>query len=133
MNRGRLVSCTFLIAGVGAIAVIAQTPDASRISILEGVGLPAIELGALPDESHTPAAPETQRRAAMRAVLSTTNTGKTGAAYTRGRVIVKFRDQATTASRLDAVAEVSPTARIGERPSYADFDIVRIDPGEDAE
>src|SRR5207245_1530036 len=53
--------------------------------------------------------------------------------YIAGKIIVKFRDGTSTASRLAAVTAVSSTSSIPERPSYANFDVVRIDPGEDAE
>jgi serine protease len=34
---------------------------------------------------------------------------------------------------MDAISAASSSAQLGQRPSYANFDIVRIDPGEDAE
>jgi serine protease len=53
--------------------------------------------------------------------------------YVPGRVIVKFADRATDADRRAALDSASSTAVMSTRPSYADFDIVRIDPSEDAE
>jgi serine protease len=50
-----------------------------------------------------------------------------------GRIIVKFRDGMSAASRLAAVTAVSRTASIPARPSYANFDVARIDPGQDSE
>jgi serine protease len=59
--------------------------------------------------------------------------GAFGVAYVPGRVIVKFRDNATTTARLSAMSSVSRTAAITTRKPYADFDIVALDPAEDPE
>src|SRR5262249_5880548 len=60
-------------------------------------------------------------------------TGAGGSTYVAGRVIVKFRDGASTAARIKSLSLVSAAAAVSERPSYANFDIVRIDPADDAE
>src|SRR5438105_12364869 len=57
-------------------------------------------------------------------------------AYVPGRVIVKFRDGTSTAVRLNSLARLSTlssVSSVSERPSYANFDVVSIDPGSDAE
>ncbi len=46
---------------------------------------------------------------------------------------MKFRDAVSTTGRLTALSTASRTASLRTRPSYADFDIVSLDPGEDAE
>jgi serine protease len=58
--------------------------------------------------------------------------GSAGSTYIAGRVIVKFRDGTSTAARIKSLSLVS-TAAVSERPSYANFDLVRIDPNDDAE
>ena len=101
--------------------------------IQEHLGLPGIDEGLIQDDSHTPASPETRRRAEVRAAMFQDRVGASGGHYRPGRVIVKFRDEAALSERLAAVRAASDTAEIAPRPSYAEFDIVRIDPAEDAE
>jgi len=83
------------------------------------LGLPGIDLGVLVEEP-----PRPERAGTMR------HTG--GAPYVPGRVIVKFKDGASTATRLSTLSAVSRSSSISQRPSYANFDIVQIDPSEDA-
>ena len=67
--------------------------------------------------------------------LSHATTFTTGS-FVPGRVIVKFRDGTTSAVRLNSLSRVSALAKtsaVSERPSYANFDVVRIDAGDDAE
>jgi serine protease len=56
-----------------------------------------------------------------------------GARYRAGRVIVKFRGGVSATSRVSALGTVSPSATMAERPAYANFDVVNIDPAEDPE
>src|SRR5205814_8356492 len=88
--------------------------------------------GMIADESHTPSSPETLRRAALLEALLQDRVGASGGHYRPGRVIVKFRDEAAMPDRRAAVRAASDTGEIAARPSYADFDIVRLDPAEDA-
>jgi serine protease len=60
-------------------------------------------------------------------------TGRSGAPYVAGQVIVKFRDDAPSAVRLNSLARMSTAGTASERPSYANFDVVPIDPAADAE
>ena len=71
------------------------------------------------------------RRALQTASTSHDLEGEGGARYLPGRVIVKFRDGVPAASRLSALSATSPTASISQRPDYANFDVVQIDPSED--
>src|SRR5205823_7364895 len=57
--------------------------------------------------------------------------GAGGARYIPGRVIVKFRDGVSAASRQSALFSASYTARMTDRLSDADFDVITIDPNED--
>ena len=54
-----------------------------------------------------------------------------GSRYVAGKVIVKFRDGVSPAARSSALAVTSAKALL--QPSYANFDVVAIDPNEDAE
>jgi serine protease len=110
-----------------------QAPDRSRLDVIMGLGLPAVERdGVFMDQSRVPGSPE----AAMRRAFQTASTGhdlvgEGGARYVPGRVIVKFRDSVSSARRLSALSATSRTASISGRPDYANFDVVRIDLSED--
>ena len=103
----------------------------SSLEIVAGLGLPAVELGPMIDESRAPGTAEGARRRSRSLAATPDFIGAGGARYVAGRVIVKFNDGASTASRQSALSSASYTARMVERPSDADFDIVRIDPNED--
>src|SRR5436189_915357 len=131
--RALPVCATVLVAAGLVLTLRGQTAGDWRLQILEHVGLPAIDEGMIADESHTPSSPETLRRAALLEALLQDRAGASGGHYRPGRVIVKFRDEAAMPDRRAAVRAASDTGEIAIRPSYADFDIVRIDPAEDAE
>ena len=113
------------------LAVRGQSPDERHV-IFENLGLPAVDEGLIVDETHAPGTPEARRRASTRVALQDAS-GRTRARYVAGRLVVKFRDQTSDADRMAVIAGASPTARLDRRPSYADFDVVRIDAAEDAE
>jgi serine protease len=99
----------------------------------QNVSLPAVDVGVMADESHTPSTVETMRRTAIQAALVRDRIGTSGVRYVPGRILVKFRDVASDAERQAAMASIAPDAVMTARPSYADFDVVRIDPSADAE
>jgi serine protease len=131
--RARTVCATIAIAGGLAMTLRGQAPSDARLQILQNVGLPAVDEGLLQDDSHTPVTAQTRQRAALRAALLNDRVGASGTHYRAGRVIVRFRDEAAMADRRAAVRVASDTGEITDRPQYADFDVVRIDPSEDAE
>jgi len=58
------------------------------------------------------------------------------ASYVPGRLIVKFRDGTSSTVRLNSLSRLSTSstaAAVSEQPSYANFDVVSIDPAADAE
>jgi serine protease len=136
MPRAHLRSFFFTLAVAAALGVArGRGQDAAPPrTVLYPYTLPAVDRGLALDVS-----PGLQHLAALggqshplsRVMLD--RTGRSGTPYVPGRVIVKFRDGMSTASRLTAMSAVSPTSTISERPSYANFDVVRIDVGEDAE
>ena len=83
------------------------------------------------DESRAPGTAEGARRRARSLSPTPDFVAADGARYVAGRVIVKFKDGISTASRLSTLSAASGTARMSERPSDADFDVIRIDPSED--
>ena len=106
-------------------------------TVLYPYTLPAVDRGLALDVSpgleHLAALASRSRQLSTLPTRTLDRTGRSGTPYVAGRVIVKFRDGMSTASRLSAMSTVSPTSTISERPSYANFDIVRIDAGQDAE
>jgi serine protease len=134
MGRARVCfSVAACAAALVALSVRAQTPDPARYVIQANVGLPAVDEGILVDDSHTPTSDETRHRVAVRSVLHADAVGSSGVPYKRGRMLVKFKDDASAPARLAALASALPGGVIGQRPSHADFDVVNIDPTEDAE
>src|SRR5438477_791159 len=128
-----------LLAAVPAIAtyfwVHAHAQGAGRARrVLYPYTLPAIDRGLSPDIVRMPrASTSLNRRRLTPSAATLDRTGRSGSHYAAGRIIVKFRDGMSTASRAAVVTAASRTSAIPERPSYANFDLVRIDPGEDAE
>src|SRR3954468_20578741 len=120
------------IAAALVIVVRAQSRDRAGISI-QNVGLAGVDQGVIADESHAPATAETLRRAGLQASLVRDRVGGAAVRYLPGRLIVKFRDDASAADRQAAMDTASHSAVMTKRPAYADFDILRIDPAEDAE
>lgn len=93
---------------------------------------PAIERGLVERVSRAPDSPETQMREAIRAGHSPLErVGAGGAHYIAGKLIVKFRAGTSSAARVSTLSAAA--AGTSERPSYANFEIVRIDPDADAE
>ena len=131
--RARALCGTLALAAGLGNGLRGQMADESRLVILQNVGLPAVDEGLLQDDSHRPSSDETRQRTAVREALFDDRVGVSGAHYRAGRVVVRFRDEAAMPDRRAAVRAASNTGEIAVRPSYADFDIVRIDPTEDAE
>jgi serine protease len=136
MRRARLGYFLFTAVAVAALLSIqgrGQAPSGSR-TLLDTSVLPAIDRGLVADFSHAPGTVEAITRQSIRRLDAPVDrVGRFGRHFVAGRVIVKFRDDASTEARLSALAAVSPTVSRPERRSYADFDLVRIDPAEDAE
>jgi serine protease len=137
MSRTRVFWCgVALVAGLITLGLRAQTTPATGQDLLglrPNVGLPAVDGGVVADYTHTPATFEARRRAAIRSAIRSDGVGSSGVPYARGKVIVKFRDEASPTARMDAVSSASRTGAIAARPSSANFDIVTIDANEDAE
>ncbi len=128
-----LCGCSSLAVAALVLHVHGQGPASPRV-LFDHFAPPAIEGDNRPDRSHAPDSPETRRRQSLRADSSTGDrTDRSGRHYVPGRVVVKFRDGASTAQRLAAVASAAPAASISSRPSYADFDVVTIGANADAE
>lgn len=117
----RLLAATLALVVLAVSLGHGQDPGQTR-TLLYPYTLPAIDQGVLKDVTPGPSHPATLDR-----------TGRTGADYVPGRVIVKFRDGTTQAVRLNSLARMSARSTASERPSYANFDVLRIDPNADPE
>src|SRR5438093_480306 len=135
MRRFRLLgTCsTVAIAILLTLRARGQGAVSPRI-VMDRFVPPAIQSGIQPDLSRAPDSPETRMRQTLRGVGTTPDrTGSSGRRFLAGRVIVKFLDGASAEARVAALAAASRSATISNRPSYADFDVVSIDPNEDPE
>lgn len=128
----RLIVPVALLA-LFTVTALGQAPPSSR-RILSRIAPPAIERGISPDLSHAPGTPETRRRQSIHAVSGVVDrTGASGARYRPGRVIVKFRDGVSAATRVSALSVVPGRATMSPRAASQDFDVVEIDQAADAE
>jgi serine protease len=132
MGRLRVQVASFTLAvACGVLTLYGQSGD--RHVIIENLGLPAIDQGLLVHNlTHAPGTAEALHRANIREALREDG-GKSGARYAAGRLIVKFRESASPEQRQAALRAITSSASIDPQPSYADFDMVRMDPAVDAE
>jgi serine protease len=136
MPRLRLLCASSLVIAVAVWAVpgSGQSPPSSGKRVLSLDGPTPIERGVNPDTSHGPQTPEAGRRASIRVASAVPDrAGASGLRYHPGRVIVKFRDGASAASRSSTVAAAGGGATMAPRQASQDFDLVQIDPAMDAE
>jgi serine protease len=122
------------IAAAATLGIHAQSPPSTGFTAILGLGLPAVETGALVGEHQGIRSNQGTPIGALRAAMkSGGRVGASGTMYARGRVIVKFRAGANAVSQAQSLRSASPTAALSVRPDYADFDEVTIDASEDAE
>src|SRR5688500_19750082 len=120
----------FSLAAAAAVVLVSvpgrsRAQEASRLDLILGLGLPAVDRGIIPDASRAPGSPEAARRRAVRSISAIPDfVGADGGRYRRGRVIVKFRAGVSMPTRLSALSTTSPGASMSSRPDYADFDVV---------
>src|SRR5919204_2788420 len=105
-----LAPIALVSACIALIVVHGQSFD-ERLVVL-GAGLPAIDAGVTFEETHSPSAAEAIRRIAIRTAVQQQRMNDAPLNYVPGRVIVRFRDGAAAADRLDAVRSASSTAAI---------------------
>jgi serine protease len=132
IHRARLPWLTLAAGVLAGLVARGQSPASTGFDLILGLGLPAVDTGALVGEhQEVNTAARRSRGALALAIAAETRAARAGPAYAAGRVIVKFRAGATAS--LQALRSASPTAAASSRPANADFDIVGIDPSEDAE
>ena len=75
-----------------------------------------------------------RRRQSIQAISGVVDrAGASGARYRPGRVIVKFKDGVSAASRAAALTVMPGRVTMSPRAASQDFDIVEIDPAADPE
>ena len=129
------VSCVVVAAAllVAAVQDHGQTQTIGRI-LQRSIGLTAIDRGLLTDDARMLDRSARPGRGALRVGAGAVDRlGAWGARYVPGRVIVKFRGDSSTSARQSAISTLSRSASLAARPSFADFDVVEIDPGDDPE
>lgn len=100
--------------------------------VVEMFAPPPIDRGIIPSLQHAPDSVETAIRNSIRALnVRLDRVGASGAHYIAGKVIVKFKDGAASTARASAMALARATA--SAQPSYANFEVMSLDPGDDAE
>lgn len=115
------------------VTALGQAPPFSR-RILNRIAPPPIQRGISPDLSHAPGTPETRRRQSIQTVSGVVDRrGVSGTRYRPGRVIVKFRDGVSAATRVSALSVMSGRATMALRAASQDFDVIEIDPAADPE
>jgi serine protease len=132
-SRLRISLAASLMAAATALAIHAQSPASTGFTAILGLGLPAVDTGALVGEHQSIRSSQGRPAGALRAALASGGRVGSSGAYARGRVIVKFRAGATAVSQTQSLRSASPTAALSVRAPYADFDEVTIDDSEDAE
>ena len=116
-----------VIVGFFTLSGRGQTAGSPR-RLLSSFAPPAIQGGISPDLSHAPGTPETLRRQSIRRASGVIDrVGASGAQYRPGRVIVKFRDGVSAATRVSALSVVSGRATMSPRAASQDFDVINID------
>ena len=106
--RARVRVAALALVAMAALArAHAQNPVSTGFTLVEGLGLPAVDLDALSGQPHAINTVRTRRAAALEtAIASTARIGPSGAAYAPGRVLVKFRGgpAATSPGRFGRIA-----------------------------
>ena len=134
MARLQKVFFTFALALLAVYSAHGhgQTMAAASGVVVDYFAPPAIEHGLLVRFSRAPDSAEAQMRSAIRLGNSPLDrVGIGGAHYVAGKLIVKFRAGASSASKASALSVASASG--STQPPYANFDVMTIDPGTDAE
>ena len=132
MRRPRVFGA-LLVAAFAAAGLVLRGQTARPPLLILDVGLPAVDEGPIPDETHRPNSPEARQRASIRSGDGLVRASRSGRQYLAGRVIVKFRDGTPDAARDAAIQAVVAGGVRQPRDEHADFDLVSISPAADGE
>src|SRR5688572_243762 len=114
-----------------AAALVTQA-QRNRITIND-VGLPPLDTGVLLAARAAPGTSAARVKKAVEAAIRNEDPNESTHRAAPGRVVVRFRTDASAARRAAAVRAVVPSGVIAPRPTFADFDIVRIAATDDPE
>ena len=117
---------------VAAAFVTRAQNQRNRITIND-VGLPPLDTGVLVAARAAPGTSAARIRAAVEAAIRNENPVESARRAAPGRVVVRFHTDASQTRRAAAVRAVAPSGVITPRPTFADFDIVRIAATDDPE
>jgi serine protease len=120
-----------VLALLVAAALVTQA-QRNRIT-LNDVGLPPLDTGVLLAPRAAPGTSAARARAAIEAAIRNEDPSGSARRAAPGRVVVRFRNDASSARRASAVRAVASSGVIAPRPTFADFDIVRIAATDDPE
>jgi len=102
--------------------------------LLDLAGPAPLDAGIIRDDSAAPDSAARRQRATLRVEGQVIDrVGRTGASYRPGRLLLKFRDNATAADRRRALDAASRGLEMLPRGSSANFDVIRTAPDSDAE
>jgi serine protease len=121
-----------VVALIGAAAIATHAQRVGRFVALD-TGLTPLNVGEVLDTSRAPGSRANRAMTTVRAAIRANGQVDAAPSAVPGRVIVRFRAAAAPAARAAAVRAVSRTGAIAQRPSYADFDLIRIDSADDPE
>jgi serine protease len=94
--------------------------------------LPAIDRGLVQRVYRSPDSPETRVRTSIQSLNGPAErVDAAGAPYVAGKLIVKFRDGTSSATRVSALSNRG--ARVAAQRFYANFDVVSLDQSDDVE
>lgn len=125
--RARFVVLFAVVVAAAVLRLHGQPGDYH----VEWVGLPPIDLGVGQDFTHGPGTEETLQRSRRRLALETDGDTTAPSSFVPRRVLVRFRDDAGADARAAVLGDVAIHATIRPRPTYANFDIVQLDPQDD--
>ena len=134
----RYLLCISSTAAISLLVVATHgqtlSPRGSARTLLSNFAPPAVQQGLNPDTSHWPGSPEMrERRAGPQMLAASERVNAFGTRYMGDRVIVKFRDGITAASRASALSAVTPRGSMAPRSAWQNFDVVEIAGTDDAE
>ena len=127
-----LFICALVLVVVYSARGRGQTGGSASGVVVGFFAPPAIDHGLLVRFSRAPDSAEARMRSAIQlGNRALDRVGAGGAHYLAGQLIVKFRAGASSASKASARSVASASNSV--QPSYANFDVMTIDPSVDAE
>jgi serine protease len=120
-----------VVALIGAAAIATHAQRGGRFNVQDA--LTPLNVGEMLDAGRAPGSPASRATAIVRAAIRDDGRLQRAQSAVPGRVLVRFRDAATPSARAAAVRAESRSGAIAPRPSFADFDLVRVDATDDPE